>query len=408
MKTTNAVVGLSLVLGMACTAPAPRPEASKPAATSGLDEVLRTAVEKNRVPGVVATVATPDAVAYRAAFGMSPDAIVAIASMTKPITSVAVMQLVDAGKVKLDEPASIYVPELAALKVLDNGKLRPPKSAPTVRQLLSHTSGFAYEFSNRELADYSAKAKLPSLFLGGDGFMKAPLMFDPGARWEYGINTDWLGRLVEKVSGQTLEAYMRQAIFDPLGMSDTYFNVPPDKQARMVAAFHRAEDGSFASSPPQPVKPVEFFSGGGGLYSTADDYIKFVRAILGGGQLGQVRILSSPSLDQMAQNQIGDLSLRPLVSLMPQLLNDKAVLPGRPDKFGLGFAMNTAAIEKGRGANTLSWGGIFNTFFWVDREKKVAAVLIVQMLPFLEDGPAEVVNDFDRAVYAWRDSVTSD
>ena len=237
--------------------------------------------------------------------------------------------------------------------------------------------------------------------------MKAPLMFDPGTRWEYGINTDWLGRLVEKVSGQTLDAYMRQAIFDPLGMSDTFFNVPPDKQARMVPAFNRAEDGSLASPPPQPYQAVEFFAGGSGLYSTADDYMKFVRAILGGGQLGATRILSSASVDQMAQNQIGDLTLQLSTSLMPQMVKDGA-LPGRPDKFGLGFAMNTAPIEKGRGANTLSWGGVFNTFFWIDRDKKVAAVFITQMLPFLEDGPSQVVNDFDRAVYEWRDSSKSD
>jgi CubicO group peptidase (beta-lactamase class C family) len=404
MKRAGAAF-LSALLGVACTSPAPRPEPTKPA-TTGIDDVLRTAVENKKIPGAVAVVVTPEGVAYRAAFGMSPDAIVAIASMTKAITSLAVMQLVDAGKVKLDEPAATYLPELASLKVLDAGKLRPPKSPPTVRQLLAHTSGFVYEFTNRELADYLAKTKLPSVFVGGDGFMKAPLLFDPGARWEYGIGIDWLGRLVERVSGQTLEAYMRQAIFEPLGMADTSFNVPPDKQARRVPTFRRAEDGSLAASPPEPLPPVEFFSGGGGLYSTADDYAKFVRAILGGGQLGPVRVLSSASVDQMAQNQIGDLSLRLLPSLMPHLVNDKEPLPGRPDKFGLGFAMNTTPIEKGRGAGTLTWGGIFNTFFWIDREKKVGAVIVIQMLPFLEEGTAEVVESFDRAVYAWRDSAT--
>ena len=405
MKKRNAGLGLSLLLA-ACTAPPPEPP--KPAATAGLDDVLRTAVERKRVPGVVAVVATPEGVAYRAAFGMSPDAVFAIASMTKPITSVAVMQLVETGRVKLDEPASTYLPELDSVRVLENGALRAPKSRMTVRQLLTHTSGFVYEFLNREMHEHASKAKVPSVFAGGDAFMKAPLVFDPGARWEYGINTDWLGRLVEKVSGQTLDAYMRTAIFDPLGMGDTFFNVPPDKLPRLVRPFHRAEDGSLAASPPEPFKPVEFFSGGGGLYSTADDYAKFVRAILGGGQLGPARILSSESVEQMAQNQIGDLSLRVLPSLMPQLAKDGALMPGRPDKFGLGFAMNTTPIEKGRGARTLSWAGLFNTFFWIDREKKVGAVVLTQMLPFLEDGPDEVVNDFDRAVYAWRDSVKND
>jgi len=185
--------------------------------TAGLDDVLRTAVEQKRVPGVVAVVATADAVAYRGAYGIPKDAIFAIASMTKPVTSVAVMQLVEAGKVKLDEPAATYLPELAAVQVLEGGALRAPKGPITVRQLLTHTSGFGYEFLNADLHDYAAKGKIPSAFTGGDGFMKAPLVFDPGARWEYGINTDWLGRLVEKVSGQTLEAYFRQHVFAPLG-----------------------------------------------------------------------------------------------------------------------------------------------------------------------------------------------
>src|SRR5262245_35017642 len=408
MRRLSPWLGVPLLLA-ACTAEAPKPEAAKKAAaTSGLDEVLRKAVESKRVPGVVAVIATPDGVAYRGAFGVSPDAIFAIASMTKPVTSLAVLQLVDAGKVKLDEPASTYLPELSSVQVLDGGRLRPPKSPPTVRQLLTHTSGFGYEFLNRELSDYAKKGKVASLFAGGDAFLKAPLLFDPGARWEYGISIDWLGRLVEKVSGQTLEEYMRKSIFDPLGMSDTSFNVPADKQARSVPPFHRAEDGSLASPPPQPVKPVEFFSGGGGLHSTADDYTKFVRAILGGGALGQARVLSSSSVEQMAQNQIGELDVRVLPSLMPQLVKDGAPIPGRPDKFGLGFAMNTAPIAKRRGAHTLTWAGVYNTFFWIDREKKLGVVFMTQVLPFLEDGPQAARDEFERAVYDWRDASGGD
>jgi CubicO group peptidase (beta-lactamase class C family) len=399
MDSTIGALGFWLLLA-APAAPAPKPAIT----TAGIDDALRAAVATKRVPGIVAIVASGDGVAYRGAHGVSPDAIFAIASMTKPITSAAVMQLVETGKIKLDEPAPSYLPELAAVKVLENGVLRPPKSPPTVRQLLSHTSGFVYEFLNRDLFDLVAKGSLPSHFAGGDGFMKAPMTFDPGTRWEYGISADWLGRIVEKVSGQKLDAYLRQAVFDPLGMDDTYFNVPPDKQRRIVHASHRGADGALVASPPEPAMPVEFFSGGGGLYATADDYMKFLRAILGGGQLGPARILRADSVEQMARNQIGPLDLRVLPSLMPNLLKDGAPMPGRPEKFGLGFAMNTTPIEGGRGANTLSWAGIFNTFFWIDRERKLCAVFLTQMLPLLEDGPQEALNDFERAVYAWRNS----
>lgn len=213
---------------------------------------------------------------------MTVDSIFRIASMTKPITSAAVMQLVESGRVKLDEPAATYLPELSHVQVLEGfdastgkAKLRPPKTIPTVRQLLSHTSGFAYEFFDPELHGYVATGAVPSLFQGDDGgFLKAPLLFDPGSRWEYGISTDWLGKLVEKVSGQTLEGYFRQHIFQLLGMTDTFFDVPPEKQARVVAVHQRQEDGSFLELSAEPFKPVRFFSGGGGLYSTASDYLE--------------------------------------------------------------------------------------------------------------------------------------
>jgi CubicO group peptidase (beta-lactamase class C family) len=371
--------------------------------TASLDAVLRSAVEQRRVPGVVAMVATANGVAYQGAFGMNKDAIFAIASMTKPVTSVAVMQLVEAGKVKLDEPAATYAPELASVQVLEGGALRAPQAPITVRQLLTHTSGFGYEFMNGDLHEYAAKGKMPSMTAGGDGFLKAPLVWDPGARWEYGISTDWLGKLVEKVSGQSLEAYFRQAVFEPLGMDDTFFNVPPDRQPRLVKLYQRNEDGALAEQPRPPAKPAEFFSGGGGLHSTAGDYMKFARAMMAGGRLGTRRILTPGSVALMGRNQIGELVLRPLPSFVPQFLKDRAPMPGRPDKFGLGFAMNTQPLEKGRGANTLSWAGIYNTFFWIDRDKNVCAALMTQMLPFLDDGPKALMDDFDRAVYAWRD-----
>ena len=398
MKSTKIVGIVALLAVGACVSTATKPT------TAPLDDVLRAAVEQKRVPAVVAMVATGDGVVYQGAVGVGKDGIFSIASMTKPVTSVAVMQLVEAGKVKLDEPAATYLPELGAVQVLENGGLRAAKGQITVRLLLTHTAGFAYEFLNRELFDYASKGKVPSVMAGGDGFMKAPLLFDPGARWEYGINTDWLGKLVEKVSGQTLEAYFKEHIFTPLGMADSFFEVPADKRGRLVPHFQRADDGKLVEQPAAPAQPVTFFSGGGGLHSTAGDYIKFARAMMAGGQLGQARVLTAESVALMGQNQIGELELRPPTSVMPQLVNPGAILPGNLDKFGLGFALNTKPVAKGRGAGTLSWAGIFNTFFWIDRDKKVCAVLMTQVLPFLDDGSKALVDDFDRAVYAWRDA----
>ena len=304
-----------------------------------IDRVLRDAVNEKKLPGIAAIVAVEDHVIYQGASGrrdtiknipMTVDSIFRIASMTKPITSVAVMQLVESGRVKLDEPAATYLPELSHVQVLEGfdastgkAKLRPPKTIPTVRQLLSHTSGFAYEFFDPELHGYVATGAVPSLFQGDDGgFLKAPLLFDPGSRWEYGISTDWLGKLVEKVSGQTLEGYFRQHIFQPLGMTDTFFDVSPEKQARVVAVHQRQEDGSFLELSAEPFKPVRFFSGGGGLYSTASDYLKFARMLLDGGKLGNKRILQSATVDQMSRNQIGDLMLVELRSSVPQFAKD--------------------------------------------------------------------------------------
>src|SRR5215471_15818244 len=219
--------------------------------SNAIGRVLKEAVGEKKMPGIVVMVAVGDRVVYEGASGkrdttknisMTADAIFRIASMTKPITSVAVMQLVESGRVKLDEPVATYLPELSQVQVLEEfdagtgkAKLRSPRTPPTVRQLLSHTSGFVYDFFDSKMHSYAASGAVPTTRQGDDGFLKAPLLFDPGSRWEYGISTDWLGKLIERVSGQTLEDYFHQPIFEPLGMTDTFFNVPEEKQKRVVA-----------------------------------------------------------------------------------------------------------------------------------------------------------------------------
>jgi CubicO group peptidase (beta-lactamase class C family) len=398
---------VSVLLLIGCGSPAPQPATGSNAAAAplapnaaDLDAILKAAVEQRRVAHAAAMVATKDAIVYEHAEGVPADAIYSIASLTKPVTAVAVMQLVEAGKVKLDEPAATYVPDLAKVMVLESGKMRPPKSAPTVRQLLSHTAGFGYEFLNEDLFALVGKKQVPSMMAGGDGFLKAPLLFDPGTRWEYGISFDWLGRLVERVSGQSLEAYFKEHIFDPLRMVDTSFRVPKEKLPRVAKNFQRAPDGSLAELPPMPMPPGAPTLGGGGLYSTAPDFLTFARALMNGGQAGVAKILTPESVAMMGQNQIGELRLRPFRSLMPALATDNAVLHGDGDTFGLGVAVNSKPSSTGRGTNTMSWVGIYNTFFWVDRERQIAAVLLTQMLPGLDPGPARLLEDFDRAVYS--------
>ena len=393
IRKTALTIGFALLAG--CTQGTPKPDSTE----LELDTLLRTAVESRQAPAVVAMVATKEGIVYEGAVGLPMDAIFAIASMTKPVTSVAIMQLAEAGKVQLDEPAHTYVSELRAVQVLEGGVSRPPKSPPTVRHLLTHTSGFAYEFLNREIAGQVRSGKLASAFADTDEFLRAPLVFDPGVQWEYGISTDWLGRLVETVTGKSLDAYFRSNIFDPLGMTDTFFNVPGDKEGRVAPRYGRQPDGSLVAMPREPLRPAKFFSGGGGLYSTAADYLRFARALLAGGELDGRRILSAETVAVMARNQIRELTLPPITTLDPQFVAADIVLPGGLDAFGLGFALNRKPLASGRGAGTMSWVGAFNTFFWIDREKDVCAVLLVQMLPFGSPGLTRLVEDFDRTVY---------
>lgn len=385
--------------------------------SSPIDRVLQDAIDQKQLPGVVAMITVGGKVTYQGAFGksdttsnapMTIDSIFRIASMTKPVTSVAVMQLVESGRVKLDEPAAAYLPELTNVQVLESfdpvtkqAKLRPPKSPPTVRQLLTHTSGFVYEFFDPQMDDYVASGAVPPMRSDDLGFLKAPLRFDPGARWEYGISTDWLGKLVEKVSGQNLEDYFREHIFQPLGMNDTFFNVPPEKQARVVALHVRKEDGSLVEPPRSPVKPIHFFAGGGGLHSTASDYLKFERMILnGGGKASSKRILKPETVNEMVRNQIGDLQLIQLTSMKPQVAKNPIRIPASLDKFGLGFGINSKPVEGRRSAGSLAWSGIDNTYFWIDRQRKTCAVILMQLLPFSDDGAVSLVEQFERAVYA--------
>ena len=375
--------------------------------TSAIDRVLSQAVMRGEIPGVVAMAADHRGIIYRGAFGVSEtatarplklDSIFRIASMTKPVTSVAAMQLVEAGRVRLDDPAEKYLPELANLKVFESFDsrtgaytVRPAKKAVTVRQLLTHTSGLGYNFTSPAVRDFKPR--------NGEQYTAGPLLFDPGEQWLYGTSTDWVGRLVESVSGQSLEQYFRERIFGPLEMTDTFYNPPRDKQQRLVVVHRRQSDGSFAADANQPPISVTTFGGGGGLASTGSDYIRFLQMVLNGGSLGGSRILSSESIALMAANQIGSVRVRALKTAMPERSSDFTFINDGRDMWGLGFLITAVQQQGKRSAGSLSWGGINNTYFWVDRTRGIAGVVLMQFLPFADTKALAVCDAFERAVY---------
>ena len=375
-----------------------------------IDAALRGAVERNDVPGVVALVTNRDRVLYEGAFGvadvgtnrpLTKDALFRIASMTKPITSFALMQLVEQGKLSLDDPADKYLPELAGLKVIESfdaksGEytVRPASKRPTVRHFLTHTSGLAYPFTSAIWRDFKPKSGEVYPFGG-------PLLFEPGERWHYSTSTDVVGRLVEVISGEKLEDYFRAHIFVPLKMNDTSYNVPPEKGGRLVAAQQRAGDrmdGSIVLQSPQPGLTIAAPVGGGGLASTASDYGRFMRMLLNGGQLDGVRILKAETFALMAQNQIGAIGVPALKTALPRSADFTFIADGR-DKFGLGFLITADQAPGKRSPGSLSWGGINNTYFWVDPSRGIAGVILMQYLPFADAKALAVHDAFERATY---------
>jgi CubicO group peptidase (beta-lactamase class C family) len=383
---------------------------------SDIDAVLCGAVETGEVPGVVALAAGDAGVLYEGAFGrrdiaagpaMTLDTIFRIASMTKAVTSVAAMQLVEQQKLALDEPIGGVLPELAAPYVLTGfdaaGKprLRPAKRPVTLRHLLTHTAGFGYEMLSGDLIRYVAATKTPSGRTGELASLQLPLLFDPGDKWEYGINIDWAGRAVEAAAGQTLDLYFRDHIFAPLGMSDSAFQLSPAQEKRLVQVHQRQPDGSLEPiAIDVPPRNPEFWGGGGALYSTGPDYLLFLRMLLGGGELDGVRLLRPETVAEMGRNQVGDLAAGIMRTAMPERTNDFVLFPEGTARWGLAYMINTEPGPNGRSAGSLSWGGIFNSYYWIDPAKRIAGVILAQLLPFADPRALEVYGAFERAVYA--------
>jgi len=387
------------------------------AATSrpSVDAVLRRAVDAREVAGVVAMAATDKGLLYEGAAGrraldqpdaMTLDSVFRIASMTKAITSVAAMQLVEQGKLKLEEPVPDIDPTLGAPQVLEGfdpsgaPRLRPAKRPITLRHLLTHTAGFGYDMWDPNVGRYLKAAAVPARSTGQVASIRVPLVFDPGEKWEYGINTDWVGRLVEAMSGVPLDVYFRDRIFTPLGMKDSGFVTTGEQRARQARLHLRQPDGSLI---PQPLEPpataAEFWSGGGPLYSTGRDYLQFLQMLLNRGSWNGAQLLRPETVALMEQNHTGAIPAGILKTENPALSNDVDLFPGAQIRWGLGFMLNVDAGPNGRSAGTVSWGGLFNTYYWLDRTRRVTGLIMTQVLPFADRQVLALYGRFERAIH---------
>jgi methyl acetate hydrolase len=379
-----------------------------------LDTIFSQAVESKAMPGIVAVAATDKATVYEGAFGtreigtsapMALDTVVWIASMTKAITSTAAMQLVERGKLSLDRPAHDVVPELAKARVLEGfdaagqPRLRAPSRPVTLKHLLTHTSGLAYEIWRPEIARYQQATNTPGITTCTNAALTTPLLFEPGERWEYGIGIDWAGKMVEAVSGQKLDAYFQQNIFGPLGMTDTSFKLSPSQRSRLSRVHARDAKGALAPIEFGLPEEPEFLMGGGGLYGTARDYLAFTQMIVQGGTLKGAQVLRRETVDLMSQNHIGALEIGPIKTAAPELSNDVHLFPGISTKWGLSWVINAQALPTGRSAGSLAWAGLANTYFWIDRTKRVSGIFLSQLLPFFDATAVDLLTRFETEVY---------
>jgi CubicO group peptidase (beta-lactamase class C family) len=379
-----------------------------------IDTIFKQAVESKGMPGIVAAAVTDKGVLYEGAFGkreigkdapMTADTVVWIASMTKAITATAVMQLVERGKLSLERPASEVVPELAAARVLEGfdaggqPKLRAPKRPITLRHLLTHTAGFGYEIWAQGVAQYQAATNTPGITTCTNAALTTPLLFDPGDRWEYGINIDWAGKMVEAVSGQKLDRYFLENVFGPLGMKDTSFKLSPSQRTRLATVHQRDEHGALAPIEFALPEDPEFLMGGGGLYGTAADYLAFARMIMQDGRSNGNQLLRPETVKLMAQNQIPSLDIGVMRTAIPSLSNDVELFPGMRKGWGLSFLINTQQAPTGRAAGSLAWAGLANTYFWIDRTKRVCGVFLSQVLPFYDHTAIDLLGKFETEVY---------
>jgi CubicO group peptidase (beta-lactamase class C family) len=383
---------------------------------ASVDDLLQEAVDRGDVPGVAACVTDRSGATYEGGFGkrvldqpadMTPDTVVWLASMTKAITGAAAMQQVERGELSLDAPARSVVPYLGEVGVLEGfdacgtPRIRKPRRDITLRHLLTHTAGFSYEIWSEDICRYQQVMGVPGITGCENEALTTPLLFDPGDRWDYGISMDWAGKMVEAVSGQKLSRYLRDHLLGPLGMDDTAFFITAAMRERLAKVHRRDTDDSLSPDMEFEIEQQpEFEAGGGGLYGTACDYLKFVRMMLNEGRSdGGHAVLEPGTVARMSTNAMGTSKVTRLETALPSLSNDAEFFPGIEKQWGLSFMITNAEAPTGRSAGSLAWAGLANTYFWIDPKKGMGGVYATQILPFADKKALPLFYAFEKTVY---------
>ncbi len=378
----------------------------------GLQHTLDEALANGRVPYVVGMTGRAGGVTFEGAAGdaaqgrtAATDTVFRIFSMTKAIGSTAAMILIDRGQLSMETPVEEVLPEWADLRVLegwdgDTPRLRAPREKATARHLATHTSGLEYEFWNADCAGYLGRTGHPSILAGTRAAMRYPLMTDPGTRWGYGPSIDWLGLMVERISGQRIDAFLKENLFEPLGMADTDVEVQAHMAPRLAEVKARGEDGTFGDFALAPPSNPEVYGMGHALYSTPSDYMRFLRMILNRGALDGARVLSEAAVAAMCADQMQGLAFERMVTAAPPVTADFDPFPSTRVTHGFAFMRNEADIAGRRRAGSLSWAGVLNTHYWIDPASDLCGLIMTQTLPFVEPPWMEAYADFERAAYA--------
>jgi CubicO group peptidase (beta-lactamase class C family) len=381
----------------------------------GFEAAAREAVARRDLHGVVGMAANADELLYEGAFGVAnaetgaplkTDAVFFIASMTKAITSLAAMQMIERGKVGLEQEAASILPEMKTHQVLvgfdgqGRPQLRPPARPITMRHLLTHTSGHTTDIWNPDTIRFIQVMNVPPIPGCRNAALATPLVFDPGEKWEYGISTDWVGKIVEAVSGQRLEEYFRDNIFKPIGMTETSFIISPEQRRKLVPVHGRDDRGGWKTLPFEVSQEPEFYMGGAGLYGAVGDYTKFLQMLLNRGRAAGGRVLKPETVDLMLANHIGALEWPGMKTAIPAMSADVDPLPGISKKWSLGFLRNETDVPGRRSAGSQFWAGLANSYFWFDPKKNLCGITASGYFPFADPPALRVFDALESDVYA--------
>lgn len=378
---------------------------------SCLQHVVSTSVAEGDLPFVVAMVGGSRGGHFSGAAGKATatddageDTLFRLFSMSKAVCATAAMVLIDRGKLDIDTPVQEILPDFGLLRVLDGfdgdiPRLRVPRTEATVRHLATHTVGLAYEPWDARITRYMELTGHPSIITGKKAALFYPMSADPGTRWSYGQGVEWLGLLVEAVSGRNIVRFCQEEIFDPLGMSSTCFEVPSDSVQRLSSVFIRNEQGTFDAIDIGPPTEPETYYMGHSLYGTPSDYLRFLRMFLNRGELDGRRILSDQAVEFMLSDHARGLKFEKMISCS-SLSADVNPFPGSQMTHSLGFLMNEDDIPGMRRQGSQGWAGLLNSHYWVDPKSDLAGVFMTQSLPFCEPRFIKRFREFERAVYA--------